>query len=246
LKKAFKKELSGAVNLDKQGIIIKADSLGSLDALINLLRQENIRIVKAGIGPIGKGDLISAKTNLDIDPLDSIIIGFNVSLEEDLEIGKVKVLTNEVVYKLIDDLKAWRKTRNEEIEKGRLMELETICKLEILPQFIFRNSNPAIFGIKVIGGKVRVGLPLIDDKGEEVARVKGLQHDKESVQEASEGQELAISLSGTNFERRLKEIKYLYSYVSKSGMKKFKENADLLSSKEKSILREIAELEKIG
>ncbi len=246
LKKAFKKEVSGAMQLDKQGIIVKADSLGSLDALINLLRQENIRIVKAGIGPIGKGDLISAKANLDIDSLDSIIVGFNVSLEEDFELGKVKILTNDVVYKLIDDLKAWRKIRSEEIEKGRLMELETICKLEILPKFIFRNSNPAIFGVKVVTGRVRVGLPLIDDKGEEVARVKGLQHEKESVKEASEGQELAISLSGTNFERRLKEIKYLYSYVSKSGMKNFKQNKDLLSGKELNVLKEIEELEKIN
>ena len=246
LKKTFKKEVSGAVNLDKHGIIVKADSLGSLDALMSLLRQENIGIVKAGIGPIGKGDLISAKTNLDIEPLDAVIVGFNNFVEEGLEFGKVKVLTGDVVYKLIDDLKLWRKGRQEEIEKEKLMEMETISKLEILSKYVFRNSNPAIFGVKVIGGRIRVGIPLIDDKGEEVARVKGLQHEKESVKEAKEGQELAISLPGVNFERRLKEIKYLYSYVSRSGMKKFKEHKDLLSSNEKSVLREIAELEKIS
>ncbi len=245
LKKAFKKEISGAMELDKRGVIVKAESLGSLDALMHLLRQENIQIVKAGIGPISKGDIVSAKANLDIDPLDAIIVGFNVALDEGLELGNVKVLTGEVVYKLIEDLQVWRKARSENIEKERLMEMETICKLEILPKFIFRNSNPAIFGIRVLGGKVRVGLPLIDDKGEEAARVKSLQREKESVNEAFEGDELAISLPGVNFERRLKEIKYLYSYISKGGMKKFRENEDLLSSKEKSILREVGELEKL-
>ncbi|MDO8508575.1 MAG: translation initiation factor IF-2 [Nanoarchaeota archaeon] len=246
LKKTFRKEVSGALNTDKQGIIVKADSLGSLDALLSLLRQGNIRIVKAGIGPIGNGDIISAKANLDIDPLDAIIVGFNVGVEEELELGKVKVITGDVVYKLIDDLEKWRRIKADEIEKSKLMEMETISKLEILPQYIFRNSNPAIFGVRVVGGKIRVGIPLIDDKGEEVARVKGLEHEKKSVKGASEGQELAISLPGINFERRLKEIKYLYSYVSRNGMKKFKEHRDLLSSKEKSVLSEIAELEKMS
>ena len=246
LKKIFKKEISGAMQLDKNGIIVKAESLGSLDALMSLLRLGNIKIVKAGIGPIGKSDITSAKANLDIDPLDSAVLGFNVSFEEDLDFGKVKVLTGDVVYKLIEDLQMWRKKRHEEIEKARLMELATICKLEILPQYIFRNSNPAIFGVKVAGGKVRVGLPLIDDKGEEVARVKGLQHDKESVNDANDGQELAMSLPGVNFERRLKEIKYLYSDISAKQFKEFKKNKDLLSSIELRILDEIARVKGIA
>jgi len=243
LQTIFKKEVSGAVQLDKQGIIVKADSLGSLDALMNLLRQDGIKIVKSGIGPIGKGEVVSAKANLDIDPLDAVVVGFNVPVEDHSDIAKVKILIGDVVYKLIDDLKRWREEKRSEIERERLIELETICKLEILPQYVFRNSNPAIFGIRVLGGRIRVRLPLIDEKGEEVARVKELQHEKESVHEASEGQELAISLPGVNFERRLKEVKYLYSYISKSGMKKFKENKDLLSAAELRILQEIERIE---
>ncbi len=244
LKKTFKKEISGAVNLDKQGLIVKADSLGSLDALMCLLRQDNIKIIKAGIGLIGKSDVISAKANFDVAPLNSVILGFNVSVENGLDLNKVKVLTDNVVYKLIENLHEWRKIRAKEIEKERLMELETICKLEILPKFVFRNSNPAIFGIRVIGGKARVGIPLIDDKGEEVARIKSLQHEKESVQEASSGQELAISLPGVNFERRLNETKYLYSDMSKKIVKHFRDNKDLLNLDELKILDEISRLKR--
>ena len=82
--KNFKKELAGALELDKKGIIVKADSLGSLEALMTLLKQEGIQIIKAGIGPIGKSDMVSAKTNLEINPLDAIILGFNVNLEEEV------------------------------------------------------------------------------------------------------------------------------------------------------------------
>ena len=244
IKEVFKKEVSGVLNLDKNGIIIKADSLGSLEALITLLKQQNINIVKAGIGPIGKVDLVSAKANLEINSLDSVIIGFNVDIEPDLKKGKVKIITDTVIYKLIENLQKWRTERQAEIEKERLMELATICKLEILHKYMFRNSNPAIFGIRVLSGRVRTGLPLINEKGEEVARVKGLELEKESVNQATEGQEVAMSLPGTNFERQLKETKYLYSALSDKQTKEFKKNSDLLSSSELNTLSEIEDIKK--
>jgi len=107
IKSEFKKEVSGIIGVDKQGIIIKAESLGSLEALIFLLKQANIQIIKADIGQIGKSDLVSAKANLEINPLDAIILGFNVGLEEDLEAGNVKILMNTVIFKLIEDLEKW-------------------------------------------------------------------------------------------------------------------------------------------
>ncbi|MFH1425385.1 MAG: translation initiation factor IF-2, partial [archaeon] len=204
IEESFKKEISRAIKLDKHGIIIKADSLGSLEALITLLKQENIPIVKAGIGHINKTDIISAKANLEINSLDAVILGFNVCQDEDFPKNNIKIILDEVVYKLIDDLKEWRKNKQAEIERTRLLSLATICKIEILHQHIFRNSSPAVFGVHIHAGKLKTGLKLINEQGEEIARVKSMQLEKESVQEAKEGDELAISLPGVNFERKLK------------------------------------------
>src|SRR3989344_2401938 len=242
IKSEFKKEISGLIKTDKQGIIIKAESLGSLEAVSFLLKQENIQIIKSDIGPIGKSDVVSAKANLDINPLDAIILGFNVELEEGIERGNVKILTNNVIFKLIEDLQKWRKERSDEIEKEKLLGLATICKLEILPQYVFRNSNPAIFGVRVIAGKAKVRIPLMDENGEEVARIKSLQLDKASVEEGKQGDELAMALPGINFERRLKEIKYLYAYVSEKQMKHFRENKELLSGDELKVLGEVSDI----
>jgi translation initiation factor 5B len=244
IKEDFKKEISQTVKLDKQGIIIKAESLGSLEALITLLKQENINIVKAGIGPIKKTDIIYAKANQEINPLDAVVIGFNVGLEEDLEKGSIKVLTDEVVYKLIENLQLWRKEKHAEIERERMLSLASICKLEILKKYVFRNSNPAVFGIRVLGGKLKTGLPLIDENGEKIARVKSIQANQESVNEASEGEERALALPGINFERKLKDSNFLYSDLSESQFKKFKKNKDLLSSSELKTLQEIADIKR--
>ena len=115
LKERFKKEISEKIHTQKNGIIAKADSLGSLEALLFLLENQKIPVVKVGIGNINKADVISAKANIDINELDAIIIGFNVSIEEDAkelirDQGKnIKVITEEVVYKLIETLLKWMK-----------------------------------------------------------------------------------------------------------------------------------------
>ncbi len=246
IKKEFKKEISGAIKLDKQGIIIKANSLGSLEALMILLKQENIKVLKAGIGQITKIDVLSAKANKEINELDSVIIGFNIEKEEELDTQSIKIITNPIIYKLIEDLQKWRKEKLSEIERDKILGLATISKLEILHQYIFRNSAPAIFGVRVITGKIKTGIPLIDNSGESVARLKSLQVEKESVKEALEGAELAISLPGIAFDRKLKEKNFLYADLSEKQFKEFKKHKDLLSSSELKVLQEIADIKRKG
>jgi translation initiation factor 5B len=245
IKEKFKREFQNTITTEKEGIIVKADSLGSLEALLVLLKQANISVVKAGIGPIGKSDIVTSKANLEINPLNAIIVGFNVEAEEDIpKVKNIKILTNKVVYKLIEDLQKWRTNRQGEIEKERLMALATICKIEILHQYQFRNSNPAIFGIKVLAGDVKRNIPLIDETDEQISRVKALQEDKTSLEEATEGKEVAMSLPGVNFERQLVEKKYLYSQISESQFKEFRKNKDLLTENEIKTLMEIAEIKR--
>ena len=236
---SFKKEVAGSLHTDKQGIIAKADSLGSLEALLTLLHQSHIKVVRTGIGPISKSDIVAAKANLEIDPLDSLVVGFNVTIEEDIELGSVKVFTDEVVYKLIENVEAWRKKKQAQIEKEKLMGLATVCKIEILPQYVFRNSNPAIFGARVVAGTLRTHLPLIDENDNDIAHVKGIQSDKHNVEQAQKDSEIAISLPGVTFDRQLKTTKHLYANLGESQFKAFKKHKDLLSADELKVLQEI-------
>lgn len=242
--KEFKKDITDKIKTDKSGIIIKADSLGSLEAMMVLLKEHKINVVRAGIGEINKFDISGAKANLQINPIDAVILGFNVEVAEDVVKDKeIEIFTEEVVYKLIEKFEEFREKKTKEIERERLMGLATISRLRILHQYVFRNTNPAIFGVS-IGGKLIANTELIDDEGETLGRVKNIQADKKSVGEATQGMEVAISVSGTNFERKLKSKDYLYSNISEKQFKKFKENKDLLSSEEISILQEIATIKR--
>ncbi|MCF7910197.1 translation initiation factor IF-2 [Candidatus Pacearchaeota archaeon] len=250
IQEIFKKEISDTIksSLSKKGIIAKADSLGSLEALLTLLKENNIPVVKAGIGDINKTDIISAKANLEINELDAVIVGFNTSIDEEAKEfsgnAKIKIIIDDVVYKLIEELSEFRNQKQKEIEKKRLMGLTTICKLKILHQYVFRNTNPAIFGVRVEAGKLTQGLELIDEKNEKIGRVKNLQSESKSVSEAHEGLELAISIPGINFERTLKNREFLYTNISENQFKNLKKNKDLLSSHEISTIQEIAEIKR--
>lgn len=250
LKESFKKEISESIKTSRQGIIAKADSLGSLEALLTMLKQENVSVVKAGIGNINKADIISAKANLEINEVDAVIAGFNVKIDEEAnellkeQGAKIKILTDDVVYKLIENLVDFRTEKRKEIEKKRLMGLTTICKLKILHQYVFRNTKPAIFGVRVEAGKLISGLSLINPKGEKSGRIKNIQSENKSVEEAKEGMEVAVSLPGINYERQIKEEESLYSDISESQFRNFKKNKDLLSQNEMKILQEISKIKK--
>ena len=248
VKEIFKKELTETIKTQSKGIIAKADSLGSLEALLFLLKQSGIPVLKAGIGSINKADFSSAKANLEIDELDAIILGFNVSVNEDtkelLKTLPIKVLTDEVIYKLIENLIKFRDERRKEIEKRKLMELTSLCKLEILHQYVFRNTKPAIFGVKVLAGKLTANVNLMDESENKIGRTKNIQADKNSVEVAEEGMEVAVSLPGTNFERELGDKKFLYSDMGEKQFRDFKKNKDLLTQSEMKILQEIAEIKR--
>lgn len=243
IKKEFSEEISEDIETDDEGIVVKADSLGSLEALLVLLKQKQISVMKAGIGPITKKDMYLANS---LPEEDKIILGFNVELAEDVdadETKNVKVLTDKVVYKLIENLEEWRAEKAKEIEREKLSELPALCKMSVL-DFVFRNSNPAVFGVKIEAGLLKKGINFINQNDEKIGSVKEMQEEKNNIQEATAGKEIAISMPGVNFERQLKVEDSLYSNLAESQFRKFKEHKDLLSQEEKKVLMEIAEIKR--
>lgn len=124
------------------------------------------------------------------------------------------------------------------------MELASICKVKILHQYVFRNTSPAIFGVKIEAGKLKQQMHLIDENGEKVGKIKNIESERKSVPEAGEGMEVAVSMPGINFERAMKNRNLMYSDLGESQFRNFKKNKDLLSGAEMKTLQEIAEIKR--
>ncbi len=240
----FAEDISEEIQTQNTGIIAKADSLGSLEALLVLLEEKQISVIKVGIGPISKKDVYLANTLPDED---KIIIGFNVDISEDIEdlkeLKNVKIITDGVVYRLLENLEKYKAKKLQEIERKKLSELPAICRLTVL-DFVFRNSSPAVFGVRVDSGVLKNKERFINQDDKKIGQIKEVQEDRRTTQKVASGKEVAISMPGVNFERQLVVNEHLYTNLSETEFRKFKKNKSLLSSEEKTTLQEIATIKR--
>ena len=228
------------IETDQDGIIIKADALGSLEALMTLLREKGIPIRKTGIGPITKKDISDAEAILATDPLHGIIVGFNIPKPEFPT--SAHVIVNDVIYRLIEDYEAWKIQQQKNIELSKLDVLVRPCKIELLKGYVFRQSNPAICGVEVLAGILKSNTPLMNKEGKEITAAKGIQVEKENVDKLEKGKQAAVSLIDVTIGRQINEGDILYSSIPEEHFKQYKENKEHLSEEEKNLLKEIAEI----
>lgn len=240
-KEEIQKEVNEVlVEVEQEGIVIKADTLGSLEALLNLLKEKGIPVKRAMIGDISKKDIAEAEANHEKNPLEAVVLGFNVGLEVEPH-AKVKILTSNIIYKLIEDFEKWQADEKKKIEAGAIELLTRPCKIQILSGYVFRQSNPAIVGCEILAGTANTGMPLMKN-GEEITSIKEIQVEKKNVSSAARGQQVAIAMPGVTIGRQVKENDILYSAIPEDDFRKFREVKEYLSEDEKQILKEIAEI----
>ncbi len=227
------------IETDKDGIVIKADTLGSLEALTRLLREKGIKVKRAGIGDINKNDINEACS--ESDELNKLVLGFNVKqCEKDDE---VKVITDKIIYKIIEDTEKWLETRAKELESRELEGLVRPFKIEILKDHVFRKNNPAIVGVDVLAGTITANSPLTKD-GSKLGMLKSIQDGKESIHEAKEGKQVAISIPHITVGRQIFEGDFLYSDIPEDDFRKLKKLKKYLNNKEIKAMKDISEMKR--
>ncbi|MCK4589104.1 MAG: translation initiation factor IF-2 [Nanoarchaeota archaeon] len=249
VKEEIQKEIEEVmIETDKEGVIIRADSLGSLEALIVLLKEKGILIKSATVGQISRKDIAEAESNLEKDPLLGVVLGFNTDLLPDVaDCAKskgVKVLTNQVIYKLTEDLEKWISEKRKAIEAKELEHLVLPGKFRILPNHTFRQNNPAVVGVDVLGGKIKTGFPLMNAKGEKLTSVKAMQEEKENITTAEAGKQVAVSMEGVTVGRQIHEGDVMYVDIPEEDFKKLKKLKKYLGKGEIELLKEIASIKR--
>ena len=209
----LKSELEAVrIDTENEGVVLKSDTLGSLEALVGELKARNIHIHFADVGPISRRDVIKAAAIND--PLLSAVLGFNVDILPDAitEIQKtnVPVFSSEIIYSIIENYEKWVEDQKIKMEQERLEAVIRPGAVRILPDCVFRQSKPAVVGVQVIGGIVRTQVNLMREDGANVGVVKGIQAHNENQGSATVGQEVAISIDGPTVGRQIHEGDILY------------------------------------
>ena len=247
--KSIQMEIGDLFKTDKKGVVLKADSIGSIEAISKLLKSEGFNIGKKGIGNITKRDILDAFALNAEDPLNAIVLGFNVKIESDAEeaikSSGVKVISSDIIYKLIDDYKLFIEERKHNIIAKIEENIIFPGMIRLLPNNCFRVSDPAIFGVEVLEGRIKKEYPLMNENGVVIGRIKEIQSEKEKVEMAKKGDAVAISMDGVTYGRQIKENQILYTRLTDADEKLLSgEFSKLLNENEKELLKKESEIKR--
>jgi translation initiation factor 5B len=230
------------------GVVVKADTLGSLEAIAEILKRNNVQIRIADIGDVSKRDVIEASVVKAREPLSGVILAFGVKLlpdaEEEATINDIQVFKEPIIYNMIDKYLEWLKSKREAKLEEEFEKLVKPGKIQVMPGFVFRRAKPAIFGVQVLGGRIKPKSALLRSQdGEDVGEVQQIQDKGKAVSEAKEGMEVAVSMDKPIVGRHIFEKDVLYVKVPESDAKALMTtHLDELSENEQEVLKEYVKM----
>ncbi len=197
------------------GVVVKADTLGTLEALTDYLERRGVPVKYGDIGPVVKRDVVEASIVKQSDKRYGAILAFNVKVAPDADdLAKkygIRIFRSNVIYRLVEEYQDWLRFEEERERRALLSKLIMPGVVRVLPGYVFRRSNPAIVGVEVLVGRIRSGYPLVTAKGKRVGEVMQIQQHGKPLKEAEAGRAVAISIRGNVIVgRHIKEGDLLY------------------------------------
>lgn len=184
-------------NLKALPVILKADVQGSLEALkasLEKLRNDEIKvnIIHSGVGGVTQSDieLASASEN-------SVVLGFNVrptgEIKEKAKDKGVEIKTYNVIYNLIDDIKALLSGMMSPVVSEEQLGQAEIRQVISVPKIGQIAGCMVSEGVINRGAKIRLireGVVIFE------GNVSSLRRFKDDVKEVSKGYECGVGIEG--------------------------------------------------
>lgn len=212
------------VETDEQGVVVKADTLGSLEAIANALQEAEVPIVRAEVGDVAPRDVAVASTAEEGQ--HEVILAFNVEIHSDAneraEEQNIEIFRNEVIYQLVEEYEEFV-TEIERAQQDTVLEnIMHPCSFRILEDHVFRQSNPAVVGIEILSGTLYRNSPIAAFEGnnpERVGVLKGIQSQGEDLDTARAGERVSVSIDGPTVGRQIDEGDELWTELPEKHAK---------------------------
>ncbi|CCH40548.1 Eukaryotic translation initiation factor 5B [Wickerhamomyces ciferrii] len=154
--------LLDSVDTSGRGVTVQASTLGSLEALLDFLKDMKIPVMSIGLGPIYKRDVMKATTMLDKAKEYAVMLCFDVKVDKEAqqyadEQG-IQMFTADVIYHLFDAFTAYQQKLLEQRRKDFLEY--AIYPVVLKTVQIINKRNPMIIGVDVVEGTLRIGTPI--------------------------------------------------------------------------------------
>ncbi|MFB6106759.1 MAG: translation initiation factor IF-2 [Halobacteriaceae archaeon] len=204
-----------AVDTGEEGVVVKADTLGSLEAVANALEEAEIPIMRAEVGDVAPRD-VSVASTID-EETERVILGFNVDVlpaaERRADESDVRLFTNDVIYRLVEEYEAYVEDLEERQRSAVFENVVRPARFRVLPDHVFRQSDPAVVGVEVLSGTLKRNVPVAAFEGDEPTRVgvvNGIQNQGEDVEAARSGERVSVAIDGPTVGRQIDEDDVLW------------------------------------
>lgn len=231
---------SAIIQTESNGIILRCDTIGSIEAITELLKKENIPIRAADLGNITRRDILSASAVREKDRYLGVVLGFNVKVLEDAEKEaferKIKIFNEKIIYNLVRSYSEWIDYEKLHADSIIFNEIPPICKFQFMKGYVFRRNSPAVFGAEILVGKLKQKVSVIGEDGKKIGVVHQIQNEGKNLDVADKGMQVALSIKGPTIGRQINEGDIFYTDLNSREARLLLERfPDRLSGEEQEI-----------
>jgi translation initiation factor 5B len=251
LRPVVEAEVRNAIVTDTNtnGVILRCDTIGSLEAIRDMLKKENVSIQKADIGHITRRDILSAAAVKEKDRYLGVVLGFNVKILEEArkeaQERRVKIFSDNIIYNLVRSYTEWVGYQKEHEDSILFNEIPPICRFQFMKGFVFRRNYPAVFGAEIQVGRLRQKVNVLNEDGKKIGMIHQIQENGKPIDEAAKGEQVAVSIKDISVGRQINEGDILYTDLGSKEAKLLLERFDYrLAQEEKEILNKIVDLKR--
>ena len=218
------------------GVYIQSNSIGSLQALSQIMKQENIPVCGYSIGDVKEKNVFSASRTCR----PKVIIAFNTRVTNEAMIKakeeKVIIFESNVIYQVMQQFEQFYNRFQEQEDEHLIVEKKGAvfpCVLSIEKGCVFRKKNPLLFSIKVKRGTLKLNTPLSVFKEKIIERRRKLceiqigtvssmrNYNDQEIISAEKGDIVIVEITNTiniTFGRQITEQSILYSKITRKSL----------------------------
>jgi translation initiation factor 5B len=212
------------VSTADEGVVVKADTLGSLEAVADALEDAEVPVVRAEVGAVAPRDVRVAETANEPD--HRVILAFATDTLDDAsrlaDQEDVDIFANDVIYRLIEEYEEFVEDRASAQQDAVLDNIARPARFRILEDHVFRQSNPAVVGVEVLSGTLKRNARVVDfenRKPKRVGQIKGIQEQGEDVDQARSGERVSVAIDGPTVGRQIDEGDTVWSELPEKHAK---------------------------
>lgn len=248
--------LLASVDKSGEGVTVQSSTLGSLEALLQFLKDMKIPVANVAIGPMHKRHMLQVQAMREKNPKFAVVLAFDVQVMPEAydiaEEHKIKIFEARIIYHLFDKF-------TEYVEQYDQQQRDAARSTAVFPVHLkivqcFRQANPIVMGVHVQAGTLHPFTPLCylgDDKRPHyIGKIESIQKDEKDVKKGKTGEDYAIKINTTEtnvtFGRQINGSTVLMSQITRASVDAIKLFKSEMTADDTALLKKLMQIQGVA